>query len=235
MSALEKLLAYQEEDKNLVQLENKLKDSDSRKKGIQAQRFLATVSETIASIEAKSQELCVSYERAINELNDVIEQNEGFDESVKNAQEEKEINYLKIKASELQKKLKDLADKVAKIEQEMNEIARQYGKLRKETTVYQDQYKKSREEYEKEKVAVEPEKKQIEAKLKVLSADIPAEVLEKYTEKRKDKRFPIVYKLDKNSSHCPACGTELSMKQIDSLKKEGVLIECENCRRLIFK
>ena len=94
MSALEKLLVYQEEDKNLVQLENKLKESEARKKGIQAQRFLASVGETIASIEAKSQELCASYEKAVKDLSDLMEQNEGFEESVKSAKEEKEIKVV---------------------------------------------------------------------------------------------------------------------------------------------
>ena len=234
MSAIEKLLVYQEEDKNLFEIENKLKESSARKKGMQAQRFLATVSETVSSIEAKSQELCANYEKALEELKALSEENAEF-ENLTDITDEKEIAYLKSKATALQKKHKDLIDKVSKLEQEMNEIARQYGKLRKETTLYQEQYKKSREEYEKEKVAAEPARKQIEARLKEIATDIPTNIMETYKEKRKDKHFPIVYKLDGKATHCSACGTELSMKQLDALKKEGTVIECENCRRLIFK
>ena len=235
MSVIEKLLVYQEEDKSLFEIENKLKESDSRKKGMQAQRFLSTVSETIASIDAKSQELCANYEKAIEELGALAEENAEFQSITEKISDEKEIAYLKGKATALQKKHKDLMDKVTKLEQEMNDIARQYGKLKKETASYQEQYKKSREEYEKEKVSAEPKRREIEAKLKEIAVDIPTDIMEMYKEKRRDKHFPIVYKLDGKATHCSACGTELSMKQLDALKKEGTVIECENCRRLIFK
>ena len=66
-----------------------------------------------------------------------------------------------------------------------------------------------------------------------IKKDIPAEIMQKYKEKRKDKHFPIVYRI--NDRHCSACGTELSMAQLYKLEKEDELIECENCRRLIFK
>jgi len=235
MSAIEKLLIYQEEDRNLVEIENKLKESEARKKGIQAQRFLATVSETISSIEAKSQELCALYEKAVDELKHLCEEISEFESAINEKTDESNISYLKEQADKLLQKHKSLIAKVAKLEQDMNDVARQYGKLKKETALYQDQYKKSREEYEKEKIAAEPLRKKIEAKLKELAVDIPPATLEQYKEKRKDKHFPIVYKLEEKSNHCAACGTEFSMKQLDALKKEGTVIECENCRRLIFK
>jgi len=58
--------------------------------------------------------------------------------------------------------------------------------------------------------------------------------MEKYLEKRKDKQFPIVYKLTSKDKHCTACGTELSLKQLDELKKKDNVFECENCRKLLF-
>lgn len=235
MSAIEKLLIYQEEDKKLVEIERKLKESDSRKKGIQAQRFLSTVSETISGIEVKSQELCVNYEKALEEFKVLVEENAEFQTIIEKVNDEKEIAYLKNQAVALQKKHKDLMEKVSRIEQEMNDVARQYAKLKKETIAYQEQYKKSKDDYEKEKVAIEPERKAIEAKLKEIALDIPSDIMNTYKEKRKDKHFPIVYKLAAKDNHCSACGTELSMKQLDALKKEDTVIECENCRRLIFK
>ena len=45
MSIVEKLLAYQEEDAKLFELEKKLNECDARKKGIQATRFLRSVSD----------------------------------------------------------------------------------------------------------------------------------------------------------------------------------------------
>ena len=58
MSVIEKLLAYQEEDKKLFAIEKQLKDCEARKNGVKARKFLSTVSETLAGIEAKASELC---------------------------------------------------------------------------------------------------------------------------------------------------------------------------------
>ena len=116
----------------------------------------------------------------------------------------------------------------------MSELTVQYTKLKKETVAYQEQYQKSGAEYAKLKEAVAPERKQIEEDLKKLSIGIPPEILLQYLEKRKDKQFPIVYKVTAKDKHCSACGTELSLKQLDGLKKENAVIECENCRKLIF-
>ena len=76
--------------------------------------------------------------------------------------------------------------------------------------------------------------KKIEDNLKKLSASIPADIMNKYVEKRKDKQFPIVYTVSAKDRHCTACGTELSLKQLENLKKDDVVHECENCRKIIL-
>ena len=235
MSVIDKLLAYQEEDKKLFAIEKQLKDCEARKNGVKARKFLSTVSETLAGIEAKASELCGLYEKFTEELEKIKEDNAEFGVIAEGVTDEKEIAYLKSKSDELGKKLEDLMKKVQKTEADMNEVARQYAKLRKETMFYQEQLKVSGAEYEKFKAPFEPEIKKIESELKVLAKDIPAELMEKYAEKRKDKRFPIVFGLAEKDNHCGGCGTELSMKQLDKLKKDDAIIECENCRALLFR
>lgn len=235
MSVIEKLLAYQEEDKKLFALERKLKECEARKNGVKAQKFLSTVGETLSGIEAKAFELCALQDSLNDELEKIKENNAEFDSIADNVADETELSYLKGKAEELQKQLDELLKKVAKTEQDMNEVVKQYQKLAKETAAYQEQLKVSKTEYEKFKQPLEPEMRAIDANLKVLAKDIPADLMAKYSEKRKDKRFPIVYVIGEKETHCGACGTELSMKQLDKLKKEDELIECENCRYLLYR
>ncbi len=234
MSIIEKLLAYQTEDAKLFEIEKKLNESDARKKGIQATRFLRSVSDTLAGIESKAQELNVAYDNAQAELEKISEESEEFQAISLKVSDEKEIAYLKQRAAKLAKTLEDLLKKIQKIEQDMNELAAQYSKLKKDTVVYQEQYEKSGAEYAALKDSFSNERKKIEDNLKKLAEGIPPAIMEKYTEKRKDKQFPIVFKLNSKDKHCTACGTELSLKQLDVLKKEDSLIECENCRKLLF-
>jgi predicted nucleic acid-binding Zn-ribbon protein len=234
MSTIEKLLAYQAEDAKLFDIEKKLNESDARKKGIQATRFLRSVADTLASIEAKAQELNTAYESAQAELQKLDEESEEFKTIAKNVSDENEISYLKGRASKLAKTLDELLRKIQKLEQDMNELAVQYTKLKKDTVAYQEQYEKSGAEYAKLKESSLPARKAIEEKLKEIADGIPPVIMEKYTEKRKDKQFPIVYKISAKDKHCTACGTELSLKQLDELKKKDNVFECENCRKLLF-
>ncbi len=233
MSVIDKILAYQEEDRKLFEIEKDLSGSESRKKGVEAQRFLRSVSETLAGLEAKSQELCLAYENALSALDRLKDDNAEFNEIADKASDEKELAYLKGKASELVKSLNELSFKVQKIKQEMNELAVNYGKLKKETVSYQAIFKKAGEEYSALKEQAAPKRKEIEKNLEKLEKGIPEELMKKYKEKRKDKHFPIVYKIE--GTYCSACGTSLSQKILDKLEKDGSLIECENCRKLIFK
>lgn len=233
MSAIKQLLAYQTEDAKLFEIEKKLNECDARKKGVQAQRFLRTVADTLAGIEAKAQELNTAYDLAISELDKLGEENAGFQAIAEKVSDEKEIAYLKESASKLSKALDELLRKIQKIEQDMNDLALQYSKLKKDTVAYQEQYEKSGAEFAKLKESFAKERKEIEDNLKKLSAKIPPEFMQKYLEKRKDKQFPIVFVVSAKDRHCTACGTELSLKQLDNLKKDDDIHECENCRKII--
>ena len=216
MSINEKLFAYQEEDAKLFDIEKKLKESDARKKGVQAERFLRSVSDTLVAIEAKAQELNVAFDQTQVELQKVCDESEEFKAIAQKVDNEDEISYLKTRAVKLSKTLDELLKKIQKIEQEMNDLAVQYNKLKKDTVLYQEQYEKSGAEYSKLKEEVAPQRKKIDENLKKLAVGIPPVYLEKYNEKRKDKQFPIVYKITSKDKHCSACGTELSLKQKSS-------------------
>lgn len=116
----------------------------------------------------------------------------------------------------------------------MDELLRQYKKLSantKEMMAVRDENKKKYEELLKSKKA---EKAAITKKLDDIAKDVPPEYMAKYKEKRKDNKFPIVYEVViAKDTHCSACGTELSKLQVSQLQKDK-MIECENCRRLIF-
>ena len=74
--------------------------------------------------------------------------------------------------------------------------------------------------------------KSIEGELSKIAKKIPAELLEKYTLKRKEKLFPVVCEVQGN--RCPQCGIELSVSEISKLA-DGSFVECDSCRRVLFK
>ena len=61
---------------------------------------------------------------------------------------------------------------------------------------------------------------------------IPAATLERYRAKRKEKVYPVVCEVSGN--RCPQCGMELSIAEQAKLS-DGTFIECDSCRRILFK
>ncbi len=227
---IEKLMEYQTIDAELKNIENELKKSEEFKKYAQAVKFLKTVSESKAQIESKASSLLSNFNALQEEISKLDEDKNEFS-TISDVEDESTIAFLKKKSQELASKYTALEQKIEKLSKEMTELATSYKKLMAGTKLMldqQDEYKKKYEELAKEK---EAEKLAIKKKLAVIEKDIPKEYMDKYKEKRKDPKFPIVYEL--KDKHCTACGTELSQLELSRLKNEKI-IECENCRRLIF-
>ncbi len=227
---IEKLLEYQTIDANLKNIENDLKKSDEFKKYAQAVKFLKTVSDSKAQIEAKAAALLSGIKVLEEKLNKLDENKNDFI-GLDDVDDEETLIFLKKKSQELSRQYASLEGEIDKLSKDMQELTVQYKKLMASTKLMlsqQEEYKKRYEDLSKEKDA---EKEQIKKQLAVIAKDIPAEYLNKYKEKRKDPKFPIVYEVI--GKHCGACGTELSQLELSRLKNEKI-IECENCRRLIF-
>lgn len=227
---IEKLLEYQTIDAELKNIENELKKSDEFKKYAQAVKFLKTVSDSKTQIESKASSLLSNLNALESELKKLDEDKNEFS-TLSDVEDESTLAFLKKKSQELSFMYAALEQKIEKLSKEMSELTASYKKLMAGTKLMleqQDEYKKKYEDLLKEK---ETEKTKIRKKLDVIEKDIPKEYMEKYKEKRKDPKFPIVYEL--KDKHCAACGTELSQLELSRLKNEKI-IECENCRRLVF-
>lgn len=227
---IEKLLEYQAIDANLKNIENDLKKSEEFKKYAQAVKFLKTVSESKAQIEAKASALLAGI-KVLEEKLAKLDENKSEFTGLEDLEDVETVAFLKKKSNELAKQYASLEGEIDKLSKDMTELTVQYKKLMSSTKLMlaqQEEYKQKYEDLAKEK---DEEKEGYKRQLAVIAKDIPTEFLNRYKEKRKDPKFPIVYEIE--GKHCPACGTELSQLELSRLKSEKI-IECENCRRLIF-
>ena len=229
----EKLMEYQSEDRKLKAIEDELRGSEEFKKYAKATKFLKTVNESKAQIEDRAKSLLSAMDDLTEKYNKLVEEKGEFDEAT-NAEEESTVAFLKKKSQELAAQFSSLESELDSLKKNMDELLRQYKKLSantKEMMAVRDENKKKYEELLKAK---EAEKSAITKKLDDIAKDVPPEYMAKYKEKRKDNKFPIVYEVViAKDTHCSACGTELSKLQVSQLQKDK-MIECENCRRLIF-
>ena len=115
---------------------------------------------------------------------------------------------------------------------QIEKTSAEYAAAKKQTIAMQRQYKEYKEKYAAVKETRAAEVAAIEAELAKIGKEVPAETLAKYKAKRKEKVFPVVVEVSGN--RCPQCGMELSIADISKLS-DGSFIECDSCRRILFK
>lgn len=227
-----KLIAYQEVDGRLRKIEVELAKSEERKKMSDAKKFLKGVQEKLDKINARAFELNQSYENAIKKQKELHAKSLEFSGALDTIEEVNEAEYLLKKADELDAGLKALGNDIEKIENEIKALISEYKTLASQTKKYQEVYAENKAKYDMLKASKEGEIKAIEEELSAIAKDIDASVLELYKKKRNDEKiFPVLFECRENV--CGACNMELPSLTVSELKS-GKIIECDQCRRLIY-
>ena len=225
------LLAYQEQDAKLRDIEKTLANSEERKKAVTAQKYLEGVEENVNKLDARAAELKIAYERATEEQVKLKEQQAEITDSLDAVEDDKEAAFLIKKAEELIGRIKTLSAKAGKILEEIQNVLKEYSKVKKTSQAAQVQYKENAEKYKALKESVKAEKDEVEKQLETLKKSVDANLMERYLKKRANKIYPVLYEVKDNV--CGACRMELSMSEINKLKN-GEIIDCDQCGRLLY-
>lgn len=229
---IQELLQYQETDGKLKAIEQELSTSEERKKYMTARKFLEKAPEKLDALDAKANELKHIFDQLVakyKEIEDTIQEYANVDEMVEQGAD---LSFYKKNASQIMESVKALRAEIAKLESRIEAAKTEYATAKKQTIAMQKQYKEYKVKYAELKDSRAAEMKSIEGELSKIAKKIPAELLEKYTLKRKEKLFPVVCEVQGN--RCPQCGIELSVSEISKLA-DGSFVECDSCRRVLFK
>ncbi len=231
MAQLQAILSYQETDTKLYKLERELAGCEERKEYVKYKKFLESAPEKLDSLEVKATalkaeaaELTQKYTRAEEALSDF----DHLDELITGGAD---IAFYKKKAQSFTEQLKKLKADLNALMANIKAVDEEYQKLKKQVIAAQKQYADASEKYKAVKTAREPEKKALEAELANIAKDVPAQLLEVYKTKRKEKIFPVVGELA--GTRCPFCSMEPPLAARNQLTS-GASIECDNCHRIIF-
>ena len=229
---IKNLLAYQEIDAKLKAIETELAGSEERKKALSAKKYLDGVEESVYKLDVRAQELNTAYQVALAEQEKLKDLEADFAKTLESVEDETEAEYLLKKASELLGKIKNLNAETTKIANEIQSVLAEYAKIRATTKSAQAQYSEYGKKYNELKASKQEEKSQIEAQLLELKKSVDPTLMEKYLKKRSDKIYPILFEV--KGEVCGACNMQLPMSELSKLKN-GEIIECDQCRRLLFK
>lgn len=225
------LLAYQEEDAKLRDIEKILSSSDERKKAVSAKKYLEGVEENISKLDARASELSLAFEKVTQKQEKLKEQQSEIKDSMDLVADENEIAFLIKKADELISQIKTLESNANKLFEEMQSILKEYSSIKKTTQVAQSQYKENLEKYNALKDSVKDQKESVEKALKGLQEKVDKSLMDRYLKKRSAKMYPILFEL--KGKTCGACGMELPMSEMNKLKN-GEVVDCDNCGRMLY-
>lgn len=231
MSQLQAILNYQEIDTKLYKLERDLAGCEERKEYVKYKKFLETAPEKLDALEVKATALkteAAELSKKYLQVEGTLKDFENLDELVTGGAD---IAFYKKKAQSIVEQLKKLKADLAALTNNIKTTDAEYQKLKKQVLAAQKQYAEAAEKYKAVKASREAERKEIDAKLSEIEKNIPAEMLETYKTKRKERIFPVVGELTGN--RCPFCSMEPPLAARSKLTGGGT-IECDNCHRLIF-
>lgn len=231
MSQVKAILKYQEIDTKLYKLERELAGCDERKEYVKTKKFLETAPEKLDSLEVKASALkseAAEISKKYLQVEETLKDFEHLDELVTGGAD---IAFYKKKAQSIVDQLKKLKSDLATLTENIKSTDAEYQKLKKQVISVQKQYAEAAEKYKAVKESRATEKQEIEKQLSVLAKEVPAEMLDTYKTKRKEKIFPVVGALIGN--RCPFCSMEPPLAA-RNLLTGGAPIECDNCHRLIF-
>lgn len=225
------ILTYQEMDSKLYKIERELSSCEERKEYAKVKKFLETAPEKLDALETKALALkseTSELSKKCAMLEDTLKEFDNLDELVTGGAD---ITFYK-------KKVQTIVDQLRKLKADLNNVTEaikstdaEYQKLKKLVIAAQKQYPEVSEKYKAVKASREAERKEIETELSKLAKDVPAELMEKYQTKRKERIFPIAGELA--GDRCPFCSMEPPLAARNKLTS-GVTIECDNCQRIIL-
>ena len=230
---IDELLKYQEADGKLRAVEQVIFATEERKKYMTARKFLEKAPEKLEALDVKAAELRHLFEqleKKDKEIADTIKDYENLDEMI--GEQGGEISFYKKNATQISDNLRGLKAEINKLVSLIEAASSEYQTVKKQTIAMQRQYKEYKEKYAAVKESHAAEIAQIEAEMKKIAEKVPKDQLEKYNAKRREKLYPVVCEVKDN--RCPQCGMELSIAELSKLA-EGTPIECDSCRRTLFK
>ena len=229
---IKELLAYQNADAKLRKIEKELGASTAKKKAASARAYIEGVNDNVNKLDDRAQIVSNESLSLFDEQKKLAEQLSDIEKAIDSANDENEVNYLSKKADELLSQIKALAQKITKSNEDASKIVKEYAGIKSQTKTAQTQYAEAKEEYDKLKESFKDQIVAINNELEGLKKSVDATLMEKYDKKRANKIFPIVYEV--TDSVCGACRMELSMLELNKLKN-GEIIECDQCGRLLYQ
>ena len=231
MSVLNELLEYQKVDAQLRKIEQEVAASEEQKKYAQANKFMKSAPERFGAQDRRAAELAALREDLIRRAEDISKQIAEYSELEEMVEEGGDVSFYKKNAQALLDRLRGLRSEMQKLNADIASTVEEYDRFKKQGAAMQKQYKEYKAKRDELVNTHKDEVNSLRARLAEIAKKIPEDTLAKYQQKRKENIFPIIAPL--NGNMC-VCGMDFPLALQERLAG-GNVVECEHCRRFVYK
>ena len=231
MSVLNELLEYQKVDAQMRRIEQEVAASDEQKKFAQANKFMKSAPERFEAQDRRAAELAALRDDLIRRAEDITRQIAEYSELDEMVEEGGDVSFYKKNAQALLDRLRALKGEMQKLNSDIAATVEEYERFKKQGVLMQKQYKEYKAKRDELVGAHKQEVSALRERLAEIGKKIPADILAKYQQKRKENIFPILAPLTGNMC---VCGMDFPLALQERLAG-GNVVECEHCRRFVYK
>lgn len=238
MDKLALLYEYQQADARLEAYEKQLKNTPTRKQLIKLQNYLRKQQVVLREMENKSLveqnallEIDAQYDRMTELLSmkhkdigqyEEMELDEMDYNVVKDLVHEYETTYENIikqkrRAVNVQTKAEETSARLKTILTHVSQARKDFGELKKR---HEEELRAGAEELDSLRKAAE-----------AAASKVDPALLERYNRIKQNRPMPVSLLKD---GRCMGCNMELPSRDLAKLKKSDVIVECENCGRILY-
>ena len=233
MDKFEALWAYQTEDIKADAIANEIRRSPIRQKLEKSRDFIMDrqklykqIEDSIAVITDRKDVLEQALDRAIRQLEGLKEQMAGLDPEDGNA-----VEALRKDVAEARDQLRSFEKELNQMNTDSGNYDRQLRAVRVEAAKAKQSFDQLKVDYENESKAKKAELETQRARVKALEGTVDPDLMAEYLSIKKHTT-PPVSRLQ--YGQCSGCNTSLPSAILSKIRN-GTLVECETCGRMIIQ
>lgn len=236
MSRTDAILNYQDADLERQQVDSAVRNTDARQRLGKLNRLLksqqaviAKLTEDIDGYSAQLKKLSSQYRAVLKRLELESSELETLNNDEECTSEEltefrRDVEKLHREAQFVQRELQKLSESLEQAMTEYQAARQKGGKAKKEYDQVKEICQRERDEAAADLLACDK-------KMETLATKVEPALMKRYVRARQHHNQPVV---PLRQGKCSGCNMSLPMLAIERLANDGMILECENCGRLLY-
>lgn len=228
---LEAILEYQKKDAQLVAIEREIADSKAKKVVNQMAEYVKNAQTNLVAIEKNASALIAEYDEVNKKFNKSLAVFEKLNKQKLEALDKDQLAQLEKSANDVVAQMLIVEKSIAALSKKIKDTLTEFESTKQKGIQAKQKHTQGMKAYNELVESKQSEIEKLKKELSALTKTVDKKMLEKYKKMREDKKFPVFVPLLNNS--CGGCSMELATSQLNKLEQAGMM-ECENCRRIIY-